>query len=99
MKKTFLQYATKINPFPLCLSSFSGKFETVTWAQVNRKFNIEYGCVLSLFDLICSIPATSLACERGYIHVKQVKSDHRTLLNESTLSDCFYDKVGRLIYR
>ena len=65
----------KFNPFPLCLSSFSGKFETVTWAQVNRQFNTEYGCVLSLFDLILSIPATSDACERGFMHIKLVKSD------------------------
>ena len=81
----------KFNPFLLCLSSFSGKFETITWAQV--QFNTEYGCVLSLSDLILSIPATSVACERGFTHMKLVKSDCRTLLNESTLSDCLMIKL------
>ena len=75
----------KFYPFPLCLSSFSGKFETVTWAQVNGQFNTEYGCVFSLFDLILSIPTTGVACERGFTHMKLVKSDHKTSLSESTL--------------
>ena len=78
----------KFNPFPLCLSSFSGKFKTVTGAQVNRQFNTEYGCVLRLFNLKTSIIATSVARQRGFTHMKLVKSDHRTSMNETTLSDC-----------
>ena len=60
---------------------------------MNRQFNTEYGCVLNLFDLILSIPATSVACNRGFTHMKLVRSDHRTLLNASTLSNCLILKL------
>ena len=50
----------------LLFFSFSSKVETLTWVQVNRQFKTEYVSILSLFDLILSIPATSVACERGF---------------------------------
>ena len=43
--------------------AFFKEFETLTWQKVNRRFGNEYSHVLSLFDLILSIPATSAACE------------------------------------
>ena len=44
--------------------------------------------MLSLFDLILSIPATSTACEQGFTQMKLVKSDRRTLMKEDVLSNC-----------
>ena len=49
-----------------------------TWLQVNRRFRNEYPHVLNFFDLILTIPATSAACERGFIHMKLVKSQQRS---------------------
>ena len=51
--------------------SFSTKFENLMWAQVNRWFKTEYGCSLTLFDLIITIPATSVASERCFTHMLQ----------------------------
>ena len=45
-----------------------------TWLQVNRRFRNEYPHVLNFFDPILTIPATSAACERGFTHMKLVKS-------------------------
>ena len=52
-----------------------------------------YASLLSLFDLILSIPATSVAYETGFTHKKLVKSDRRTHMTESTLSDCLIIKL------
>ena len=43
--------------------SFSNKLLSITWQQANRRFQQEYHNVLTLFDLILSIPATSTANE------------------------------------
>ena len=53
-----------------------------TWLQVNRRFRNEYPHVLNFFDLILTIPATSAACERGFTHMKLVKSQQRSSLKE-----------------
>ena len=68
------------------------KVETLTWTQVNRQFKTVYASVLSLFDLILSIPATNVAYEREFTHMKLVKLDRRTHLTEGTLSDCLMIK-------
>ena len=70
------------------LEIFSSKIDNLTWAQVNRRLNREYPHVLSLFDLILTIPATNAACERGFTHTKLVKTNQRNLLKESSLYDC-----------
>ena len=65
---------------------FATQFETLKWSQVNRRFGKEYPNILSLFDLILTIPATSTACERGFSHMKLIKTDKRTWRKEETLS-------------
>ena len=71
---------------------FSKDFENLNWRQVHRRFGKEYDQALSLFDLIQTIPATSTACERGFSHMKLVKSD-RTLISEKTLSNSLMIKL------
>ena len=65
---------------------FSKDFENVNWKQIHRRFGKEYAQALGLFDLILTIPATSMACERDFSHMKLIKSDRRTLMSEKTLS-------------
>ena len=72
---------------------FSKDFENLNWKQVNRRFGKEYAEILSLFDLILTIPATSTACERGFSHMKWIKSDRRTLTSEKTLSNSLMIKL------
>ena len=61
---------------------------SASWSQVNRRFGEEYPHVLSFFDLILTIPATSAACERGFNHMKLIKSHQRSAMTEKTLCDC-----------
>ena len=63
-----------------------------TWLQVNRRFRNEYPHVLNFFDHL-TIPATSAACERGFTHMKLVKSQQRSLLKEDIVSDCLMIKL------
>ena len=49
------------------------KFESRTWMEVNRWHRHACPDVLSLFDLILSIPASTAECERGFSTMKQVK--------------------------
>ena len=64
-----------------------------TWLQVNRRYRNEYPHVLNFFDLILTIPATSAACERGFTHMKLVKSQQRSSLKEDIVSDCLMIKL------
>ena len=68
------------------LEVFSSKIDNLTWAQVNKRFDQEYPNVLSLSDLILTIPATNAACERGFTHMKLVKPNQRNLPKESLLT-------------
>ena len=43
--------------------------------------------------LECSWQDHTMVEERAFTHMKLVKSDHRTLLNESTLSECLMIKL------
>ena len=49
--------------------------------------------VLNFFNLILTIPATSVACEQGFTHMKLVKSQQRSSLKEDIVSDCLMIKL------
>ena len=72
---------------------FSKELESLRWEQVNRRFGKEYPNILNVFDLILSLPATSTACERGFSHMKLVKSNRRTVMSEATLSNSLMIKL------
>ena len=65
---------------------FSKKFSTLTWKQCTR-FQQEYNSILKLFDLVLTLPAISTACERGFSHMKLIKTDIRSHLFENCLSN------------
>ena len=69
-----------------CLKHFRRSLETFLGQKVHRRFGDEYPHALSIFDLVLSIPATSTACERGFTHMKLIKSNRRSLLKEAQLS-------------
>ena len=43
--------------------------------------------VLGLVDLLCTLPASYADAERGFSHMKMVKSDWRSRLSDRHLSD------------
>ena len=51
------------------------------------RFQHEYSSILQLFDLVLTLPVTSTACERGFSHMKLIKTDIRNSLSENTLSN------------
>ena len=66
----------------VCYST-NEEFGNLSWQKVHRRFGNEYRHALSIFDLVLSIPVTSTACERGFTHMKLIKSNRRSLLKEA----------------
>ena len=75
---------------------YSSKFTTLSWKQVITRFQDDYSKVLQLFDLVLTLPATSTACERGFSHMKLIKTDIRSSLSENTLSNSILIKLHSL---
>ena len=69
------------------LEVFLSSSGSASWSEVNRRFGEEYPHVLSFFDLILTMPATSAACERGFNHMKLIKSHQRSAMTKKTLCD------------
>lgn len=64
-----------------------GVLRSVTWAEINLQLRFYCSDLLSLIDLILSIPASTADCERGFSAMKLVKTDWRASLKCETLSD------------
>ena len=63
------------------------KLSDLTWEDVNNEFGLQFPNILSLMDLILSIPPSSADCERGFSQVKLVKNDWRSTLTNDSLND------------
>ena len=63
------------------------KLKNTTWKALNRSHADQFPNLFGLVDLILTIPASTAECERGFSAMKRVKSELRTRLNTSTLSD------------
>ena len=77
---------------PFCTQVLTGKtsFKKTTWKDLNRSHGDQYPNLLSLIDLVLTIPASTAECERGFSAMKRVKSDWRCRLNTTTLSDLMF---------
>ena len=60
------------------------------WTTVNKTCSDTCPNILSLIDLILSIPAHSADAERGFSEMKLVKSDWRSNLRSDVLSDLLF---------
>nr|XP_006813033.1 PREDICTED: zinc finger protein 862-like [Saccoglossus kowalevskii] len=65
----------------------------VTWAQVNSALVDKCPNILALIDLVLSMPASSFEAERGFSLMKIIKTDWRSRLKDSTLSDLMMVKL------
>lgn len=59
----------------------------ITWSEVNRKYKEDCPNLLTLVDLLLTIPASTAECERGFNLMKQIKNDWRCALANNTLND------------
>ena len=60
---------------------------------MNKALRRDVPNILDLIDLVLTIPASSAECERGFSHVKRIKSTERNRLDESSLSDLLTIKL------
>ena len=60
---------------------------TLTWKDINSVLFSSCPLILSVIDLVLSIPATSIECERGFSTMRQVKNDWRSRLSITSLND------------
>ncbi|KAK5851448.1 hypothetical protein PBY51_002242 [Eleginops maclovinus] len=58
-----------------------------TWPEINRFLRHQCPDILSLVDLILTLPASTADCERGFSQMKLVKSDWRSRLSTTSLCD------------
>ncbi|ELT93189.1 hypothetical protein CAPTEDRAFT_201411 [Capitella teleta] len=57
------------------------------WASVAKKYKDDHPNLISLIDLLLSLPASSAEAERVFSSLKQVKSDIHSKLMDSSVSD------------
>ena len=63
--------------------------DDLTWERVNKNFSSQgLENVLGLFDLILSLPPTSLNNETAFSAMKLTKGKRRGRMNTSTLNNC-----------
>ena len=56
------------------------------WGDVNVKYGTEFPNFLSLVDLLLTIPAHSVECERGFSLMKHIKTSTRSSLGKDTVT-------------
>ena len=62
-------------------------FRKLSWAQVNGLYDITCANILSLIDLLLTIPVATAECERGFSRMKIIKNDYRTCLRSTVLTN------------
>ncbi|XP_033726286.1 uncharacterized protein LOC117315953 [Pecten maximus] len=68
--------------------------EALDWVIVNRALkNQEVDDILSLIDLILSLPPTSVFNERAFSHMKLIKGERRARLSSEAMSDVMMVKT------
>ena len=63
------------------------ELEKLTWRSINISYCDSKKSLLSLVDLILTLPASTAECERGFSAMKRVKTDWRCRLATPTLSN------------
>lgn len=76
----------------LSLNTANVKVQNMSLSQLNERY-AKFEIFLSLLDLLGTFPATSVDAERGFSHVKRIKTDIRNRLNDKSLSDILCVKL------
>ena len=65
----------------------AGSFRKQTWSTINELHVEQCPDILSVIDLVLTLLAHSADCERGFSHSKLVKSDWRSKLQDTAVTD------------
>ena len=76
-----------INKYPILLNRKPEEIKCLTWEKVNRQYGRGHTNILSVIDLLLTLPASSAEVERGFSQLKLLKTDMRSKLKESHLND------------
>jgi hypothetical protein len=68
-----------------CFSSFPD-VHILSWPEVQRQMK-GYENIFGLVNLLLTLPSSSSECERGFSHMKKIKTESRTRLTEASLED------------
>ena len=82
-----LQFCLKIVNYLLFINCRYGSAKSLNWEDINNEFGETAGVFLLLVDLLLSIPAHSVECERGFSLQKVVKTDWRNRLTDDAVTD------------
>jgi hypothetical protein len=64
----------------------------VTWSDIFAKFGEDFK-ILPIFDLLLSLPPTSVACETSFSQMKLIKTSRRSRLSGATLNSLMLVKL------
>ena len=59
---------------------------TLDWSEINRLYS-SYSNLLSLMDLVLTLPVSTAECERGFSWLKRTKTDWRSSLHTKSLNN------------
>ena len=65
----------------------------LTWKEINRIVLPQCSAILGIIDLLLSIPASSAQCERGFSHMKKIKSEYRSSLTMQCMNSLMLIKL------
>ena len=82
-----------INKYPILLNRKPEEIKCLTWEKVNRQYGRGPTNILSVIDLLLTLPASSAEVERGFSQLKLLKTDMRSKLKESHLNDLISIKL------
>lgn len=73
---------------------YSENVQRLTWSEINTALTDQgVDKILSLIDFILSLPATSVHNERCFSHMKIMKTDRRSRMTSSTMTDVLLVKL------
>ena len=66
---------------------WNSRLKSISWIEINRRYDEQLPNLLPLVDLLLSLPSTSADCERGFSAMKHIKTEHRASLLPSALDE------------
>lgn len=71
---------------------YGSGLQNVAWSDIHATFGADFPLLLA-FDLLLSLPPTSVACETSFSQMKLIKTSRRSRLQGSTLNSLMLVKL------
>lgn len=91
--KNITTNSSSIILYPLLLNRKPKEIKCLTWEKVNCQYGRGHTNILSVIDLLLTLPASSAEVEQGFSQLKLLKTDMRSKLKESHLNDLMSMKL------